>query len=86
MAYNKAELTKLENMVKEHGFTLRYEKGNFDAGHCIVNDKKIIIINKFFRLRSKIECLTEIVEQLSIIAPIEENPESQLELSALTIS
>lgn len=86
MATNKAELTKLENMVKEHGFTLRYEKGSFDAGHCIVNDKKIIIINKFFRLRAKIECLTEILEQLRLFCPIEQKPDSQLELTALSLA
>lgn len=86
MAYSKSELTKLENMVKEHGFALRYEKGSFDSGHCIVNEKKVIIINKFFRLRARIDSLREIVEQLRLFCPIEEKPEAQLELTALSVA
>lgn len=86
MAYNKAELTKLENMVKDHGFTLRYERGSFDSGHCIVNEKKVIIINKFFRLRARIESLTEIVEQLKLFCLIDQKQDTQLELTALSVA
>lgn len=86
MTKKQAELVKLENIVKERGFTLRYEKGSFDSGHCIVNEKKIIIINKFFRLPARIDSLTEIVEKLNLYRAEEENTEQQLELEALTVA
>lgn len=86
MANKNAQLTKLENIVKERGYTLRYEKGSFDSGHCIVNERKIIIINKFFRLSAKVESLTEIIEKLNLYCGIDENSETQLELQALSVA
>lgn len=86
MANKNAKLTKLENIVKDRGYTLRYEKGSFDSGHCIVNERKIIIINKFFRLPAKIETLTEIIEKLNLYCGLDENPETQLQLEALSVA
>lgn len=86
MANKNAKLTKLENIVKERGYSIRYEKGSFDSGHCIVNERKIIIINKFFRLPARIESLTEIIEKLNLYCGENENFESQLELEALSVA
>lgn len=66
MAYTRAELKSLEQIVKEHKYNLRYEKGNFNSGYCIVNSKKVIIINKFFKLKARIDVLNEIVEGLQL--------------------
>lgn len=66
MAYTRAVLKSLEQIVKEHQYNLRYEKGNFNSGYCIVNTKKVIIINKFFKLKARIDVLKEIVEGLQL--------------------
>ena len=38
-------LQKLEELVTNLGFKLRYEKGNFQGGGCRVGEEKMMIIN-----------------------------------------
>lgn len=57
-------LTKLEDLIAESDYTLRYEKGNFKSGFCVLKDQKIIIINKFFATEGKINALLEILKNL----------------------
>jgi len=62
MTYKKGALQKVEKQFAENGFKLRYEKGNFKSGYCIVKDSKVIIINKFFNNEARYNCLLEIKE------------------------
>lgn len=55
-------LTKLEDMIAESDYTLRYEKGNFKSGYCVLKDQKIIIVNKFYTTEGKINALMEILK------------------------
>ena len=55
-------LTKLEDMIAESDYTLRYEKGNFKSGYCFLKDQKIIIVNKFYTTEGKINALMEILK------------------------
>lgn len=64
--YNKHYLTKLEDLFAETDYMLRYEKGSFKAGYCVLKDKKIAIVNKYYSIEGKINCLIEIVRQLEI--------------------
>ncbi|MEO0894904.1 MAG: hypothetical protein AAFY71_00690 [Bacteroidota bacterium] len=57
---------KLQNILKSQEYKVRYEKGNFAGGYCWVKDQKIIIINKFHPLESKISTMIEIIRQLEI--------------------
>lgn len=57
---------KLQNVLKAQGYTVRYEKGNFKGGYCIVQHQKMIIVNKFHPLESKIGTLAEIIRDLEI--------------------
>lgn len=47
-------------------FKILYEKGNFQSGYCIVDNKDIIVINKFFDIEGRINVLVEIIEKLNI--------------------
>ena len=62
--YNQNTLKKLEGLFEEARFILRYEKGNFNAGHCLLEEKRIVVVNKFFTLENKINCLIDIINQL----------------------
>jgi len=64
--YNKSFLSKLEDLLLESNFNLRYEKGNFKSGFCILNDKKMVIINKYYSLEGKVNCLMEIIKQIDL--------------------
>ena len=47
--YTNQFLSKLEDLIAESDYNLRYEKGNFKSGFCVLKDQKIIIINKGHR-------------------------------------
>ncbi len=62
--YTKSYLDKLENIFASSEYLLRYEKGNFKSGYCILRDNKIVIINKYFTLEGKINALIDILKTL----------------------
>jgi hypothetical protein len=64
--YTNQFLTKLEEMIAESDYILRYEKGNFKSGYCLLREQKIMIINKFFATEGKINALLEILKGISL--------------------
>jgi hypothetical protein len=62
--YTKPFLNKLEDVFAESEYILRYEKGNFKSGYCILKENKIAIVNKFYTLEGKINCLIEIIKAI----------------------
>ena len=64
MKYTRNNLKKIEEVFDELEYTIRYERGNFQSGYCIVDDKKVVVINKFYDVESRINCLIEILDQL----------------------
>lgn len=62
--YTKNYLDKLENIFAASEYILRYEKGNFKSGFCILKDNKIVIINKYYPLDGKINTLIDIIKEL----------------------
>lgn len=39
-------LLEIEQAAQDIGVRIRYEKGNFDGGYCILRDERIIVVNK----------------------------------------
>lgn len=64
--YTKHFLNKLEDLFAESDYVLRYEKGNFKSGYCILKDTKIAIINKYYPLEGKINCLVDIIKLVDL--------------------
>ncbi|HEX6889039.1 MAG TPA: hypothetical protein VF141_00045 [Chryseolinea sp.] len=64
--YTNQFLTKLEDLIAESDYTLRYEKGNFKSGYCVLKDQKIIIVNKFYTTEGKINALLEILKNVAL--------------------
>ncbi|WP_109830273.1 hypothetical protein [Reichenbachiella versicolor] len=64
--YTNHFLNKLEDLFSESNYILRYEKGNFKSGYCVLKDSKVAIINKFYSLDGKINCLMEILKEVDI--------------------
>ena len=52
--------------MSETDYILRYEKGNFQSGYCILNESKVAVINKFFALEGKINSLIEILRSINV--------------------
>lgn len=57
-------LQKLEAIISELQHTLRYEKGDFRAGSCIIKGSKVVIVNKHFTEEGKIRSLLDIIRIL----------------------
>ncbi len=71
--YTRHNLSRLEEIFRELKITVRYEKGNFQSGYCIVFGKNIVIVNKFFDVEARINTLFEILEQGAVDpAPLSE--------------
>ena len=50
MKYNQSTLDKIERVLDEAGYVIRYERGNFQSGYCILEDRKVIVLNKFLQM------------------------------------
>lgn len=59
-------LRKLVHILENQGYAVRYEKGQFESGACIVQDRKVIIVNKFLSDESKLEVLQQISRENNI--------------------
>ena len=64
ITFTKHSLQKLETIFEETGYVIRYERGNFNSGYCIVEDRKIAVINKFFDTEARINVLLDIIETI----------------------
>jgi predicted nuclease with TOPRIM domain len=64
--YSQSFLNKLEDLFSETDYTLRYEKGNFKPGHCLIRDSRVAVINKYYPLEGKINALVELIRSIEI--------------------
>lgn len=59
-------LEKLEILLRTAGYRVRYEKGNFKTGACLLLNNRIIVVNKFSNLESKIQAIVELIRGLEL--------------------
>jgi hypothetical protein len=67
MKYNQSTLDKLEKIIDEAGYVIRYERGNFQSGYCILEQKKVVVLNKFLQTEGRINTLIDLIAQLEIV-------------------
>lgn len=70
MKYTQSTLDKLEAIVEQGGYVLRYERGTFQSGYCILEEKKVVVLNKFLQTEGRINTLLDLVPQLEINADV----------------
>jgi len=66
MKYTQTTADKLESVVEEAGYVLRYERGTFQSGYCILEQKKVVVLNKFLQLEGRINTMLDLIPQLEI--------------------
>ena len=66
ISYTNHFLNKIEDLYSETKYQLRYEKGNFKSGYCILKSQKIAIVNKYYTLEGKINSLIEMLRELEV--------------------
>ena len=59
-------LEKLEMLLKTAGYKVRYEKGNFKTVACLLQHSKVIVVNKFSNLESRILAISELARELEM--------------------
>ena len=67
MKYTQSTLDRIEKMIHEADYQLRYERGTFQSGYCILEDRKVVVLNKFLQTEGRINTLLDLVPQLKII-------------------
>ena len=68
MKYTQTTLDKIEKVIAETGYIIRYERGTFQSGFCILEDRKVVVLNKFLQLEGRINTLIDLIPQLKIEA------------------
>lgn len=66
MKYTQSNLDKLEAIPEQAGYVLRYERGTFQSGYCILEQKKVVVLNKFLQIEGRINTLADLIPQLEI--------------------
>lgn len=66
MKLNQTTLDKLEDILGESEYVVRYERGNFQSGWCLLESRRIVVLNKFLNLEARINTLLELIPQLDI--------------------
>jgi hypothetical protein len=67
LKYTNHTLHKIEDLFKASEYIIRYERGNFNSGYCILEEKKVVVINKFYDAEARINCLLEIMDEILIL-------------------
>ena len=66
LKFTKHLLKKVEELFEELGYTIRYAKGSFNSGYCIVENQKVAVINKFFDTEGRVGVLLEILSNVEV--------------------
>ncbi len=66
MKYTQSILDKIERVIEESGYILRYERGTFQSGYCILQSKRVVVLNKFLQTEGRINTLVDLMPQLDI--------------------
>jgi len=66
MKFTQSNLDKLEDILGESDYTVRYERGTFQSGWCLLEQKRIVVVNKFLDTEGRINTLFELISQLNI--------------------
>ncbi len=59
-------LGELEDVARQLGIELRYEKGDFEGGYCILKDRKILVVNKRLHEARKASSLAQALAEYGI--------------------
>ncbi len=66
MKFTQHTLDKIEKIIEDSGYIIRYERGTFQSGYCILQEKKVVVLNKFLQTEGRINTLVDLIGQLHI--------------------
>ncbi len=59
-------LQDLKSLANQMGATVRFERGDFQGGYCILKESKVIVINKLTSTQRKVMTLSAALNELGV--------------------
>jgi hypothetical protein len=59
-------LAELEDTARDLNAKIRYEKGDFDGGYCVLREQRIIVINRKLSVNKKVSVISLALGELGI--------------------
>jgi hypothetical protein len=56
----------LKALAQQLGAEVRFEKGDFKGGYCLLKESKVIVINKMMNLQRKVMILSAALKELGV--------------------
>ncbi|PLX27568.1 MAG: hypothetical protein C0600_10225 [Ignavibacteria bacterium] len=63
-----ALLEELRETCEHLGYSIRYEKGDFSGGHCILKEKRLLVVNRKYTVEKKITTIARALSELGVDA------------------
>lgn len=71
LPYTQNSINKLENLLNALGFKIRYERGSFRSGTCILQQENVLVINRFSDIEVKIKSMVKVIQSFELPESIE---------------
>lgn len=59
-------IDELKSLAVQLGATIRFEKGDFKGGYCLIKDSKVVVINKMANTQRKAMILATALKELGV--------------------
>ncbi|MBD1421726.1 hypothetical protein [Sphingobacterium chuzhouense] len=66
LAFTQHNLGKLEDLFAALGYRVRYEKGSFRTGACVLQNTRVIVVNRFSNLEVRIQSLILLLRDMEV--------------------
>lgn len=66
LPYTQNSLIKLEGLLQALGYKIRYERGNFRSGTCVLQDENILVVNRFSDIEIKVKSMIQIIQSMEV--------------------
>lgn len=68
ITYTPNTFKKIELLFKDLGYQVRSGKGGFNTGYCLLEKKKIVVLNSFHSIDARINGLIDVLQLLEVDA------------------
>jgi len=66
MTYEQMQ-KELEQLASKSGIAVRYEKGDFEGGYCVLKEERLIVVNKKLAPQRKSTILAHGIAEIGIV-------------------
>jgi hypothetical protein len=76
--YTQGFLDKVQLLLENQFYQVRFEKGNFKTGQCLIGESKIILVNKLAPIEAKINFLCDVLRTVELDEALLSEDDKQL--------